>query len=481
MANAPPSPPPAGEIINEHSVEISQNSNKIATINNSIDDIVERYMVSSTTSLLFPFFASLAWIFDCQQTFINVFSDSQPSWHCTSTACNVTTTLSTPCNLPSSSWSFSHPRHISTISDFSLECSSPVLLALPSSSFYAGCLVGGLLLATLADSFLGRKYTLFLSCLIMSLTAALTALSPNLAVYSVLRFCSGFARANVGTTAYVLSSEQVPRRQRNNVSIITFLLCTTGFLTLPIISFLNRENSWRLLYLYTSIPSLLYSIFLFFFMKESPRWLFVKGRREEAIETLKKLSCSKKIECFSNSAVMCSVKTESGNLYSAMRMLREKRWALRRLLAIVMAGFGIGIMYHGMPLNLGNFNASLYIAVALNAAVELLSALVVFFLAEVMSRRRFMVGLMVVSGGCSLACTAMGGWLAVVVELLAFFGVFTAFAVLMIYMVELFPTCVRTSALAVVRQAVVEAGGGTRRGCGTGNSGGGEDEKVSFV
>ncbi|XP_020589404.1 organic cation/carnitine transporter 3-like [Phalaenopsis equestris] len=139
-------------------------------------------------------------------------------------------------------------------------------------------------------------------------------------------------------------------------------------------------------------------------------------------------------------------------------MLWEKRWALRRLLAIMMASFGIGMMYYGMPLNLENLNANLHITVALNAAIELLSALVIFFFVDVMSRRRFMVGLMVVSGGCSLACTAMGGWLAVVLELFAFFGVFTSFMILMIYTVELFPTCVRTSALAVVRQAVVLGG-----------------------
>ncbi|PKU80733.1 organic cation/carnitine transporter 3-like [Dendrobium catenatum] len=454
MANAPPSAPPsAGEIANDHTVDINQNSNKTTAVN-SIDDIVECYLSASTGSLLFPILVCLAWIFDSHQTFINVFSDNPPPWHCTSSTCNVTT----PCNLPSTSWSFSQHRKISTISDFSLECASPVLVALPASSFYAGCLVGGLSLATLADSRLGRKKTLVFSSLTMSLTAALTAFSPNLAVYAALRFACGFARANVGTSAFVLSSELVSRRHRKLVSILTFIFSTTGFVTLPLIAFLNRGNSWRLLYLYTSIPSLFYSIILHLIMKESPRWLLLKGKRKEAIKTLQQLSRLTETLSFPDFALTSSDKTESHDLFSAARILWEKRWALRRLGTVMIVSFGIGMMYYGMPLNLSNLNASLYISVALNAATELLSEFVVFFLANVVSRRKSLVGLMVVSGGCSLACTAIGGWIAVVVELVAFFGVFTAISVHMIYSVELFPTCVRNSTLAVMRQALVLGG-----------------------
>ncbi|PKU80734.1 Organic cation/carnitine transporter 2 [Dendrobium catenatum] len=455
MVQAPTVPPPsAGETTGDHTVEINQNSSK-TTVINSIDDIVEHYMSAAAGALFFPFLACLAWIFDSQQTFINVFSDKPPPWHCTSSTCNFTT----PCDLPSTaSWSFSQPRKISTISDFSIECSSPVLLALPASSFYAGCLVGGLSLATLADSRFGRKNTLILSSLTMSLAAALTAFSPNLAVYAALRFTCGFARANVGTSAFVLSSELVSRRYRNHVSILTFIFSTTGFLTLPAIAFLNRAHSWRLLYLYTSIPSLFYSILLLFFMKESPRWLLLKGKRKEAIETLKKLTSLKEIQSFPDLAVTYSKKTESEGLYSAARILFEKPWALQRLAAIMIMSFGVGLMYYGMPLNLGNLNVDLYMSAALNAASELPSAFVVFFLANVVSRRRSLIGFVIVSGGCSLACTAMGGWPAMVLEMVAFFGACAAFYMEVIYTVELFPTCVRNSALAVVRQAVVLGG-----------------------
>ncbi|KAL0928016.1 hypothetical protein M5K25_002249 [Dendrobium thyrsiflorum] len=125
--------------------------NKKKTPANFINDAIERYMdvAAGPTHLLLPTLAAFAWFFDAQQAFISIFSDSSPPWHCTTSAC---TTSITPCNFPYSSWSYSLPRHISTISDFSLYCASPVLLGLPASSFF-----GGLLLATIADSQLGRK------------------------------------------------------------------------------------------------------------------------------------------------------------------------------------------------------------------------------------------------------------------------------------------------------------------------------------
>ncbi|XP_020589615.1 organic cation/carnitine transporter 2-like [Phalaenopsis equestris] len=460
------SPPPfdnAGEITGSNSVKISQTSNKV-TATNSIDDAIERCMSPSRgglSHLIFPFFAIFTSIFDGQQIFVNVFSDSQPPWHCTSPSCNnVTTSLSAPCNLPSSSWSPSLPRHISTISDFSLECSSPVLLALPASSFFAGCVIGGLLLATLADSRLGRKRSLVLSSLTMSLAAALTAFSPNLVIYAVLRFACGFARSNVGNSAFVLSSELVPRRHRNHINILSYIFYDIGFLSLPIIAFLNRASSWRLLYLYISIPPFIYSIFLHFFMIESPRWLLVKGRRQEAIETLKKLSSLKETESFSDLPVLSPEETESEGLYSAAMRLWEKRWALRRLGIIMAVSFGIGMMYYGMPLSLGNLNANLYLSVALNAVAEFPSACIAFLLVNKVSRRGSMMGLTIVTGGFSLACMAAwgGSWPEMVLELAAFFGGCTAFNILLIYAMELFPTCVRSSAIAVVRQAVVLGG-----------------------
>ncbi|KAK8918582.1 Organic cation/carnitine transporter 2 [Platanthera zijinensis] len=441
----------------------------------SIDDAIETYIgsTSAAAQLLPATLVGLAWAFDAQQTFINVFADAMPPWHCTSPSCFSAGDSASPCGQAPSSWNWSLPRHTSTISSWSLECASPALLALPSSSFFAGCLAGGILLATLADSRLGRKNTLVLSSLAMSLSAALTAASPSLVAYAALRFVCGFSRATVGTSALVLSTELVSRRWRDRVSIIGFFCFTMGFLSLPAIAYASRAASWRTLYLWTAVPALVYTAVIYFVIKESPRWLLVRGRKSEAIETIKTMTCGSRTSINSSFSDLALLKYESSyaaeeagisssdNIFSSAKRLWENRWAFRRLAALMTVSLGVGMVYYGMPLNLGNLSSNLYLSVALNALTELPSSLLVFFLVGRMNRRSSTLAFTAASCVFSLACAAMGGgggWAEMAAELAAFFAACTSFSFVLIYSMELFPTCVRNSAIAMVRQALVVGG-----------------------
>ncbi|XP_031253682.1 organic cation/carnitine transporter 3-like [Pistacia vera] len=196
-------------------------------------------------------FVSLAWTFDAQQVFISVFTDVEPKWHCVNSSCN---SFSNICKLPKTSWSWDLPLHSSIVSEWGLECATSLVKGLPASSFFMGCLVGGLLLITVADSSLGRKNVIFLSCLAMSVSALLTTFSTNIWIYSAWRFVCGIGRAAIGTSALVLSTELVGKRWRGQVGTLGFLCFTLGFLSLPVIAYINRGSSWRIL-LATSMTS----------------------------------------------------------------------------------------------------------------------------------------------------------------------------------------------------------------------------------
>ncbi|KAK4595054.1 hypothetical protein RGQ29_018701 [Quercus rubra] len=380
---------------------------------------------------------SLAWLFDAQQTFISVFTDAYPTWHCTThqNGCNSASNI---CYLPKNSWAWDWPSYTSIISEWKLECSSSIITGLPASSFFMGCLVGGFVLATLADSSLGRKNMIFLSCLTMSLSSLLTVFSTNIWVYSALRLVCGFGRATIGTSALVLTAELVGKRWRGQVGVIGFFCFTIGFLSLPAIAYLNRGSSWRSIYLWTSIPGIFYSMLVHFFVRESPRWLFVRGRKEEAVATLKSIATPSRSSCLTWSFSEVSFQEErwnDGNVFSTIKMLVQKRWAFRRLLPVLVIGFGSGMVYYGMPLGLGNLSFNLYLSVTLNALAEIPSSLITMLLiGEVWTRLQ--IGL----------------------ELVSFFSACTAFDILLIFTLELFPTCVRSSATSLVRQAVVFGG-----------------------
>lgn len=193
----------------------------------SLDETIERCIGEfGLAQLLQAILVSFAWVFDAQQTFISVFTDAEPKWHCTNDSC---TSVSDICHLPQNSWAWDSPNDTSIISEWGLQCSSSIIKGLPASSFFMGCLIGGLLLATLADSLLGRKNLLFLSCLMMSFSGLFTIFSNNIWIYSALKFVNGVGRATIGTCALVLSTELVGKRWRSQF-ISSFESLRDGFL-----------------------------------------------------------------------------------------------------------------------------------------------------------------------------------------------------------------------------------------------------------
>ncbi|KAH7536663.1 organic cation/carnitine transporter 3 [Ziziphus jujuba] len=415
---------------------------------------------------------SLAWLFDAQQTFLSIFTDADPPWHCTdSTTTSINSNCSSfstdVCLLPSDSWAWDLPRHASFISEWGLQCAGSFLTGLPGSSFFMGCLIGGLVLATLADSSLGRKNMLFLGSLVMSLSALCTAFSSNVWIYSALRFVAGFGRSTIGTCSLVLSTELVGKRWRGQVGVIGFLCFTLGFLSLPALAFVNRGSSWRNLYLWTSIPAVLYCLIVRVLVRESPRWLFVKGRKDDAIATLKSMAPPSNLDnlsMMSFSRLPLEQETSSNvDIYSTIKILVQKTWAFRRLSTVMAIGFGIGLVYYGMPLSLGNLAFNLYLSVTFNALSEIPASLVTFLMIGRMNRKTGILVFTVVSGVCSvISVVNIAGkqykWMQMGLELVSFFSACTAFNVLLIFTIELFPTCVRNFAISLVRQALVFGG-----------------------
>ncbi|XP_073158985.1 organic cation/carnitine transporter 3 [Henckelia pumila] len=437
----------------------------------SLDDTIE-YCIGDFGWMQFlqTTLVSIAWFFDAQQVFISVFTDAEPKWSCNindstssqnfSTFCGDKSNI---CRLPKDAWSWDFPAHTSIISEWSLECAGSVTMGLPASSFFLGCLAGGFTLAILADSRLGRKNMLVSSCLLMSVTGMLTACSMNVWMYAGLRFLSGLGRSTIGTCALVLAAERVGKRWREKVGILGFIYFTLGFLSLPAMAFLLKGSSWRLMYIWSCFPAIIYSFLAYFLVRESPRWLFIEGRKDEFAATVRSMAVheSNLTKSFIDGCMQWpeEIKPRETDIYAAMKILLRKGWALRQLLAVMVVGFGIGMIYYGMPLGLGNLSFDLYLSVTLNAASEFPASLITFLLIGKLNRKVSVLGLSMLSGICSVACVLVSRkGVQMGLELVSFFSACTAFNVVLIYTLELFPTCVRNSAVSMVRQALVVGG-----------------------
>ncbi|PON79821.1 hypothetical protein PanWU01x14_010530 [Parasponia andersonii] len=125
-------------------------------------------------------------------------------------------------------------------------------------------------------------------------------------------------------------------------------------------------------------------------------------------------------------------------------------------------GFGICMAYYGMSFALGNLAFNLYLSVTLNALSELPASLITFFFIGNLNRKTSILVFTTVSGICSVLsvlkemkiCTTIQMGL----ELLSYFSACSAPNTLLIFIIELLPTCVRNSAVSMVRQALVLGG-----------------------
>ncbi|XP_021735131.1 organic cation/carnitine transporter 2-like [Chenopodium quinoa] len=432
----------------------------------SIEEMIEQNVGRiNMTQVLQALLASLPAFFDSQQTYMSIFAHAQPTWHCTSKHNNTSciSNESNICTLSRNEWAWDSSNdvhsHTSIISQWDLECASPFITGLPTTCYFVGCLIGGLVLATLGDSSLGRKNLLCLSSLVMSLAALASAFSSNIWVYSVFRFLSGAGRAPIAVCAMVLMTERVGKRWRSQFVMVFFIHFSFGILALTGVAYLTRSSSWRTLYLGISIPGIICSVLCYFFVYESPRWLFMQGREKESMTILRKLGTTTQVDSASITITNTNTTPTNTSPFATLKILIEKKWALQRLLASMVLSFGVGLMYFVMFLGVGNLGFNIYLTSTFSALLSLASYLLTFlFWIQRCNRRASLLGFCTISGATSITFSIIGKHshegLFIALELVSLFCACMAYNIVLMYVIELFPTCIRNSASSLVRQTM---------------------------
>ncbi|KAL2555273.1 Organic cation/carnitine transporter 1 [Forsythia ovata] len=435
----------------------------------TIDEVIEEYVGSfGFSQLLHVFLVSLAWIFDSHNTLVTIFTDAQPQgWKCISPLCHQNASSSSVCGFKSGTWEWAAGNSSSTIAEWGLVCDRKFLAALPASLFFLGSLLGSAVYGRLADAFLGRKRTVLLSCLLTSATTFLTSLSPNVWIYSLLHFANGFSRSGIGICCIVLSTEAVGRKWRGQVGQYGFFFFTAGFLSLPLIAYPTR-TCWRNMYKIISFLPLVYAIFILMpFVSDSPRWLLVRGRSEEALEVLKRYAKVNGKKLPPNLSLLEPSSSTDKVAGKGTKNLWNTKWAAKRMALVMITGFGVGFVYYGVQLNVENLNFNLYFTVAINAMMEIPAVFVGSVLLSFTNRRLLFSLSAYIAGISCIVCIifsstshkkgnqSKGSLAQLTIEAIGFMAASSAFDVLYIYCVELFPTNIRNFAVSMLRQALM--------------------------
>ncbi len=158
--------------------------------------------------------------------------------------------------------------------------------------WYVGCaLIGsilGVLIAGMLSDFLGRKKTMLISAILFSVSAIGCAVSADFTQLVIFRIIGGFGIGIVSVVSPVYISEISPAPVRGTMVSLYQLFITIGFLLAYLANFLILKGTsmaeyWRPMLGAEAIPDILFLI-LIFFIPESPRWLQVRGQRQDNSE-----------------------------------------------------------------------------------------------------------------------------------------------------------------------------------------------------
>jgi MFS transporter, putative metabolite:H+ symporter len=146
-----------------------------------------------------------------------------------------------------------------------------------------GYAVGSVVIGTLADRF-GRFRMLIVTIVLTAIGSFGDAAAGSLTVLVVFRFITGMG---VGADLNLVSTyvgELAPARLRGRISVLTFLVGIIGQAVTPLIALAlipGLHDGWRWLFIIGGVIAVI-ALIARFELPESPRWLVLHGRVDEA-------------------------------------------------------------------------------------------------------------------------------------------------------------------------------------------------------
>ncbi|XP_042026757.1 organic cation/carnitine transporter 4-like [Salvia splendens] len=403
---------------------------------------------------------SMAWALEAFHTMVVIFADREPVWRCVggSGDCDV-------CGMEGGTWEWVEGKGSSTVAEFGLICGEKYKVGLVQALFFAGCMIGAGVFGHLSDSRLGRKGSLVIVCILNAISGCLTALSPTYPVYAAFRLLTGFSTGGVGLCAFVLATEPVGPTRRGAAGMSTFYFFSGGIAALAGIAYIFP--TWRALYIATSVPSVLFLVFVLPFVSESPRWHLVRGEVGPAMQTMRAIARSNGRDLPKTALLAldeetgqhkCTSTKEAAIITGSLVDVLRTPLTRARLFLAVAINFFCSVVYYGLSLNVVNLGTNLHLNVFLNAVAEIPAFLLTALLLDTFGRKPLSIGTQWFSGAFCLVggmMTAYGAWKTVrmVCGILGIFGMAGTYNLLFIYTVELFPTVVRNAALGCATQA----------------------------
>ena len=233
------------------------------------------------------------------------------------------------------------------VQTFQIPASDAFLKECIVASVPFGALIGAIFSRRSARRY-GRRKSIILTAILFSAGALLVSVAWHVYVVIIGRFIMGFG---VGLSSMIVPmylSEVTPPGVRGAMVFVFQVAIDLGLFIAAIINFaFAGVGNWRLMFVIGIIPAVILWVGMYF-LPESPRWLVLRGRKEEALNVLKRLRGNQDVS-LEFKEIQATAEHMTGGIW---RLLSN-----RKLLPLVVITFGLFIFQQ-----LSGINTILYYA-----------------------------------------------------------------------------------------------------------------------
>lgn len=326
---------------------------------------------------------------------------------------------------------------------------SPAQAGLVGAATFAGMFVGAWGWGAAADR-IGRRKVFLLTVLLDAAFGLLSALSPNLWVLIALRFLTGTAIGGTLPVDYAVMAEFLPAKDRGRFLVYLESFWAVGTIIVALMAWAIvpqlPETGWRWLLAASALPGLL-GYWLRVSVPESPRYLLVDGKADEARRVLEQVARENGAQVTLGPLHAPSAEGPRPSIW--------RRGLARRTLLLSLVWFALALGYYGiftwLPsifVGQGFTFVRSYGYLVLLALAQLPGYALAAVLVDKIGRRMTLAGFLALgAAGTYLFAVTAEPWQIVASGMLLSFALLGAWGALYTITPELYPTEVRATGM----------------------------------
>lgn len=238
----------------------------------------------------------------------------------------------------------------------------PTMQGLAMTTALIGCCIGAVFAGKLSDRY-GRKPLLILSAAMFVCTSLGTGMADNFTVFNIFRFLGGLSIGLATNQSPIYIAEISPAYIRGRLVGANQLATVLGILSAQVVNWLvaepvpadytdamiaaswNGQMGWRWMFWAMMVPAAVFFLCAFF-IPESPRWLIMKGRTADALQTLQRIGGQQ----YAEAEVATTTSSIASAPHARFSDLFQRKYANVLLIGVVLAVFqqwcGINVIFN---------------------------------------------------------------------------------------------------------------------------------------